>query len=366
MKKNAHTLMRILCIGLCLSMVSARCEDKKSDNGSLLPLLLSDGSSTGEGIIELPKTGQDAGNSIITGDDGNLQIGAAWPDPRFTDNGDGTMTDNLTGLMWEQSPSTSTMDWAGAFSHISGLDTGEHHDWRLPNRNELASLIHRGIYNNSAAWFPDQGFTGIQFAYYWTSNTKPSDTTRALALYLGYCGGYIFSDAKTNDTRYVIACRGTSENIPRTGQTESYATGDDGDLESGVAWPDPRFTDNDDGTMTDNLMGLMWEQIPGTDDLTFSEAIAAADTKEVGGHHDWRVPNINELSTLLNTGVPSIATWLNTSYGFSVQESAYWSSTIAGLSNDYALCIWSLDSDTVSVSGDITVSLKLIAVRDAE
>jgi len=46
--------------------------------------------------------------------------------------------------------------------------------------------------------------------------------------------------------------------VPKTGQTTSYATGDDGDLEKGVAWPDPRFMDNGNGTVTDNLTGLIW------------------------------------------------------------------------------------------------------------
>lgn len=46
--------------------------------------------------------------------------------------------------------------------------------------------------------------------------------------------------------------------VPRTGQTTSYAPGDDGDLQKGVAWPVPRFTDNEDGTVTDNLTGLIW------------------------------------------------------------------------------------------------------------
>jgi hypothetical protein len=46
--------------------------------------------------------------------------------------------------------------------------------------------------------------------------------------------------------------------LPKTGQTTSYSTGDDGDLERGVAWPSPRFTDNGNGTVKDNLTGLIW------------------------------------------------------------------------------------------------------------
>ena len=48
--------------------------------------------------------------------------------------------------------------------------------------------------------------------------------------------------------------------LPKTGQTTSYATGDDGYIEAGVAWSSPRFTNNGNGAMTDNLTGLVWSQ----------------------------------------------------------------------------------------------------------
>jgi len=50
--------------------------------------------------------------------------------------------------------------------------------------------------------------------------------------------------------------------VAQTGQTISYRTGDDGDLETGVAWPNPRFADLDDGTVKDNLTGLEWVRAP--------------------------------------------------------------------------------------------------------
>ena len=46
--------------------------------------------------------------------------------------------------------------------------------------------------------------------------------------------------------------------VPKTGQTISFGTGDDGDLQMGAKWPNPRFTDKEDGTITDNLTGLTW------------------------------------------------------------------------------------------------------------
>jgi hypothetical protein len=46
--------------------------------------------------------------------------------------------------------------------------------------------------------------------------------------------------------------------LPATGQTSSYGTNDDGALQNGVTWPSPRFRDNCNGTVTDNLTGLIW------------------------------------------------------------------------------------------------------------
>lgn len=59
------------------------------------------------------------------------------------------------------------------------------------------------------------------------------------------------------DIYNLIANIGTAP-VEKTGQTVSYAAGDDGILQKGVAWPAPRFTDNGDATTTDNLTGLIW------------------------------------------------------------------------------------------------------------
>ena len=64
------------------------------------------------------------------------------------------------------------------------------------------------------------------------------------------------SDAATKD--YMQEVLTGVATVEKTGQTTEYATGDDGDLEQGVDWPNPRLTDNQDGTVTDNLTGLVW------------------------------------------------------------------------------------------------------------
>ncbi len=104
------------------------------------------------------KTGQTtcsdaAGTGIActgSGQDGELQKGVAYA---YSDNEDGTITDTATGLMWEKlSDDGSIHDkdtvytWANAFNKVTNLNTlvfASHDDWRLPNHNELQSLVNR-------------------------------------------------------------------------------------------------------------------------------------------------------------------------------------------------------------------------------
>lgn len=123
--------------------------------------------------------------------------------------------------------------------------------------------------------------------------------------------------------------------LARTGQAQSYAPGDDAALLKGVAWPATRFTDNQDGTVTDHLTGLVWLKNAATfAPTTFPLALA-----EVGGlasgangltdgsqAGDWRVPNLGELESLVdvsqsNPALPAGNPFTNVATG------SYWSST---------------------------------------
>ena len=108
--------------------------------------------------VQLPKTGQTI--KYLTGDDGDLQKGAAWPDPRFTDNNDGTVTDKLTGLVWLKDASCiGKKGWPDALaasnSLASGLcglsDNSKAGEWRMPNINELNSLVSVSRWNSASA-----------------------------------------------------------------------------------------------------------------------------------------------------------------------------------------------------------------------
>lgn len=123
------------------------------------------------GFAPVEKSGQT--DSIVSGDDGDLQIGISFPDPRFTDNEDGTVTDNLTGLMWTvdalQIPVKK--NWFDGIEACNNLDFAGWDDWRMPNVKEMLSLIDYGYYD--PALTPDHPFINVPGypGVYWSSTT---------------------------------------------------------------------------------------------------------------------------------------------------------------------------------------------------
>ena len=129
----------------------------------------------------VPKTGLTT--SFQAGDDGDLQKGVAWPNPRFTvgTGVDGTncVMDNLTGLIWARNANLGgLMTWYNALVYCNALNYGGYTDWRLPNRRELLSLVVDGRYEmalcNTAGtgpWTEGDPFRGVQWTRYWSSST---------------------------------------------------------------------------------------------------------------------------------------------------------------------------------------------------
>ena len=281
----------------------------------------------------VPRTGQIT--SYRDGDDGSYQMGVPWPAPRFTDHGDGTVTDNLTGLMWTKSANIDgEKTWNDAIDWCNTLTHGGHSDWRLPNRRELLSLLDKEEYGPE---LPDgHPFTNVQNSdYYWSSSTYASSTGESWFVHIGY--GYSWYDDKT-DTSYAWAVRGLTDGpapVPRTGQITSYRDGDDGYYQMGVQWPDPRFTDHGDGTVTDNLTGLMWTKDANIDTYkAWNDAIDWCNTLTHGGHDDWRLPNILELHSLID--IANYGPVLPDDHPFTGVQPFYWSSTTAAYNTGYA------------------------------
>lgn len=163
----------------------------------------------------LPQTGQtkcydSTGTEIPctgTGQDGAILAGIAWPSPRFSDNGDETVTDNLTGLIWTKNANLpkGTVTWQGALDYVAGMNAGTHQnfgytDWRLPNRNELHSLTDFSHYNPPLP--SDRPFTNVQANDYWSSTTyayHPRD-----AWVVNMWNGYVYADGKSSSDYYCV------------------------------------------------------------------------------------------------------------------------------------------------------------------
>ena len=144
--------------------------------------------------------------SYATGDDGNLEKGVAWPNPRFTDNEDGTVTDNLTGLVWLKNANCfGKKNWTDALNDCNGLadgqcglnDSSNAGDWRLPNVKELHSLIHYGVglpaLPNTAGtgkWSEGDPFSLVEYSWYWTSTGYTYNDAWALSLSIGHVSTY--------------------------------------------------------------------------------------------------------------------------------------------------------------------------------
>jgi len=183
--------------------------------------------------VLLPKTGQttcydSSGGQITctgTGQDGALQKGAAWPNPRFKDNGNGTVTDNLTGLIWLKNANCfGQVDWQSALNAANGLhDTGNPAtscglsdgsvagDWRLPNVRELHSLVDYAFVDpalsngaGTAQWIEGDAFSDVQSTGYWSSSTYAGSS---IAWGVSMFGGVVGNDFKSVP-EFVWLCRG--------------------------------------------------------------------------------------------------------------------------------------------------------------
>lgn len=167
-------------------------------------------------------------NCAGTGQDGDYKKGATWPIPRFENNGDGTATDKLTGLVWLRNANCTAFfsgdstgqnrrDWDEALTAANSLapgycglaDGSSAGDWRLPNVRELFSLID---YSRTYPALPNgHPFTDVQMGAwgYWSSSTcvETTNPVEAWSVTIGKTGGGYCQTKSLADCGYVLAVR---------------------------------------------------------------------------------------------------------------------------------------------------------------
>jgi Ni/Co efflux regulator RcnB len=204
-----HKLLAILAVGLLAGPMAA-------------PAVTAATVDSEQALV--PRTGQTDSydESGLNRDDGGLQKGVIWPVPRFKDTGQGTIKDQLTGLIWLKNANCGgAMNWQDALNFVAGINDGSNDcgdtskrgthrtDWRLPNVRELQSLVDYGTYNPALPGNVGNPFTDFQaYNFYWSSTSYAGDpTSYAWVVLFFFEGGDVGWDFKgSND--YVIAVRG--------------------------------------------------------------------------------------------------------------------------------------------------------------
>ena len=158
--------------------------------------------------------------------------------------------------------------------------------------------------------------------------------------------------------------------LPDTGQTKCYdaaaaetpcdsatCRGQDGSYASGCP-SEGRFTDNGDGTVTDQCTGLMWQKLNGNDGigLNWCSALDYCENLELAGHDDWRLPNMRELESLVDYGrfAPAIHSI------FSALSAVYWSSTSSAGNRNYAWYVYFFDGDVGQEDKDMALYVRAV------
>ena len=233
-------------------VVPADCVGTLSDGVSTIDVVVLDCTPVSAAPAPVPRTGQttcyDELGTLVpcagTGQDGEFQKGVTLPTPRFTDHGNGTITDNLTGLIWLKNANCPNryINWPTARTYIAELNStgtmngiscgdtsgaGNTHqtDWRMPNVRELFSLLNFGFIHpvisnaagtgNGTSSDPFSNFAAVSGGglNFWSSTTMLWRSNHAYRVDL--YEGHVAEENKNGDEflngqSYVIAVRGGS------------------------------------------------------------------------------------------------------------------------------------------------------------
>ena len=313
-------------------------------------------------------------NCAMSGQDGEFRRGMPWPEPRFALEGE-TVTDRLTGLAWcrNANPAGFPLMWQEALDYVAQMNHDQslgYSDWRLPNRRELRSLISHQTRRPALPEHPP--FTDIFNGWYWSSTTAA--ISPAHAWYVNMDGGRMFYGGK-DQSFLVWPVRGQGNGtLPATGQTRCYAdtgeeipcsgTHQDGELCCGCSWPSPRFQPAREGAVIDQLTHLCWRQVTDlTGPVSWTQALAAVAglNQQSAGTHGWRLPNINELESLVDCDRHSPA--LPAGHPFVTLQDVYWSSTTSLYEPDWAWALY-LDKGATGVGQKTQAEFHVWAVHD--
>lgn len=270
-----------------------------------------------------------------------------------------TVIDTQTGLMWTKNAALFDfpMSWSEALNTIKEFNHSDiygYHDWKLPNRKELFSLIsHETINPCLSVGYP---FTNVFTGYYWTSSSCERLPNQAWYIHLG--GARVYKGMKYGS--YMVwpvrvAEKNNKRAVFQTGQQNCFDekgviidcnnTGQDGEFQPGLNCNKDRFTENTH-FVDDNATGLTWMKSGNiykemVDWKSAFDSVLKMNREWKYGYNDWRVPSIVELESLTDMGRHSPA--LPADHLFTDTQDFYWSSTTSMYDTNYAWVLYLID-----------------------
>ena len=206
-------------------------------------------------------------------------------------SGQNIVVDNNTGLEWQQTISEDSYKWDDAATYCSNSTYAGKSDWRLPTKTEILTIFDSVGYN---IYFMETDVV-------WTSSLKNSNSPWAM----DFSGGSSFIGSKDGYAKY----RCVRGDIQPEAEFHSSTMG------------------NGDEIVADSTNHLLWQAsvTAANSEKTWKQALAYCENLTYAGFSDWRVPNKNELFTLLNNGETTPASYFPNAY--SVLNETFWSSS---------------------------------------
>ncbi len=270
-------------------------------------------------MISCPKIDEE-----FYGQDGNFN-GTA---PSYRDNKDGTISDLITGLIWQKSHNSQRKNYYDAKKYCESLTLGNQSDWRLPTIKELFSIADfRGStgtkYFINSTYFelklPDSSvLNGDPFAS--SHNLDMMGQTWSSTIYSGKHYGREGMEAAF----FFNFLDGRIKQAPTIGRSSLFYR-----CVRGKNWGENIFIDNKDGTVIDQMSGLQWQKSDDGITRNWQQALKYCQNLKLGGFEDWRLPAIKELQSIVDYTKWNPA--INNSYLNITDKTAwFWSSTTSG------------------------------------
>ncbi len=218
--------------------------------------------------------------------------------PSYRSNGDGTITDLVTGLLWQQAHNATRLGWYQAKQACDDLQLGGYDDWRMPSIRELYSIadfrggVGRRPYLDDVFEIhePDASILeGDRFAS--SHHTDMMGQTWSATLYTGD-----HWDRKGVEAAFFMNfLDGHIKQAPTQGQQGLFYR-----CVRGPAWGNNAFVDNHDATVSDQMSGLTWQQSDDGQTRNWRDALAYCEGLTLADHNNWRLPNVKELQSIVD------------------------------------------------------------------